>query len=196
VEHAAELRRFGAPRALVRSALGAARDEVRHARTMTRLARCAGVRVPPVGFRRSEPRSLVDFAIENAVEGCVRELLAAAVALHQSHAAGDPRVRRALRAIARDETRHAALALRTFAWALPELDDDGRARVRGAISDAVAPLLRPPSRHPERRRPGAREPDLPRELGLPDATALRALAQSLDATIWRSLATGTAPPSH
>jgi len=54
--------------------------------------------------------ALVDVALENAVEGCVRETYGALIATRQAEAASDPVVRRAMRKIAADETAHAALS--------------------------------------------------------------------------------------
>jgi hypothetical protein len=48
------------------------------------------------------PRSLVELALENIREGCVRETWGAACAVVQSMKATDLEVRRAMRAIARD----------------------------------------------------------------------------------------------
>ena len=52
-------------------------------------------------------RELEAIAIENAVEGCVRESFGALLATWQAKTAGDARVRAAMKRIARDETRHA-----------------------------------------------------------------------------------------
>jgi hypothetical protein len=111
-----ELETHGAPPSLRRSALRAARDEVRHARIATRLARCAGGSVREPVVRKSRKRSLVAMAVENAVEGCVHETFGAALAMAQSMAAPDPRLRTAMRQIARDEMRHAELAWSVAEW--------------------------------------------------------------------------------
>jgi hypothetical protein len=55
-------------------------------------------------------RSLEELAVENAVEGCVRETYGALTAIWQARTAKDPSVAAAVRRIARDETRHAALS--------------------------------------------------------------------------------------
>jgi hypothetical protein len=168
-----ELHELGAPRSLVRAARRARGDEVRHARTMTSLARAHGARVRPVTFHRTARRSLAAFAIENAVEGCVRELFAAAVAVHQSRAAA-PELRDAFAAIARDETRHAALALRTFAWCRARLDAPTLARLERALDRALESLL-------EGWEPGDAA------LGLPAPRDARTLASRLAADVWAPL---------
>ena len=113
-----ELRAHGAPRALVREAARSARDEVRHARVVSRLARGYGAapRKSRVGARL-DVRALEEVAMENAVEGCVRETYGALLATWQADAAGDRDVARAMRPIAEDETRHAALAWAVGRWA-------------------------------------------------------------------------------
>jgi hypothetical protein len=78
----------------------AARDEVRHARVMKKLARRAGGHVPGVQVQALHVRSLEEMALENVVEGCVRETFGAVVAMIQAERAGDARVRRAMRRIA------------------------------------------------------------------------------------------------
>jgi len=97
------------------------------------------------------------------------------IALHQSRASSDRCVRRALATIARDETRHAALALRTFAWAVPLLDDRARVEVARVLEDAIAALQ------------SEETPCAAPELGLPDVAAMRTLAASLDVAVWRPL---------
>src|SRR5207244_2173225 len=100
----------GAPPALVQAALVAADDEVRHAATMAVLARAHGATPPAVELTPTPVRELRALALDNAIEGCVREAFAAACAAHQAGAAADPALRTALAAIAVDEARHAALA--------------------------------------------------------------------------------------
>jgi hypothetical protein len=170
---ARELGEMGAPRALVKAAERSARDEVRHARVTARLARRRGaapsrVRVARVGAGRS----LEAFATENAVEGCVREAFGAFVALHQASRARDPRVASAMKRIAADETRHAALAWSIAAWLAPRLDDSARARVDDARRRALASL---------RCEIAATPAPLARELGLPHGPAGAALVDAFAA---------------
>jgi hypothetical protein len=136
---ACELEENGAPRGLIRSARRARRDEIRHARTMSRLA---GIGVPNPRVAPFAKRSLVRVARENAIEGCVRETFGALLATWQAERADDPAVRRAMRTIAKDETRHAALSWRVAAWADRKLDAKQRARVRAARDRAVRELER------------------------------------------------------
>lgn len=142
----AELASLGAPRSLVARAGESARDEVRHARVMSRLARARGA--TPTRARTAATRAhattraarLAELARENAVEGCVRETFGAVVATWQSMHATDARVARAMRKIARDETRHAALAWAIASWLDGELDARGRAEVRRATARALDAL--------------------------------------------------------
>jgi hypothetical protein len=139
---AEELALHGAPRALVEAAERAGRDEVRHARVVGEIAGRFGGRTEAPRVRRRAPRSLERVARENAVEGCVRETYGAMVATWQASRARDPEVRRAMRRIAADETRHAALAWAVARWAEARLDHRGRSRVRRARTAAARALAR------------------------------------------------------
>jgi hypothetical protein len=131
---------FGAPRRLSRAAHRFAEDERRHARAATRLARrfggaIAGVRVGGV----AQP-TLALLLEDNAVEGCVKETFGALVATWQSEQAGDPRIRRTMRRVAADETRHAALAWEVLDWGMARLSLPHRRRVGRALNRALRAL--------------------------------------------------------
>jgi len=135
-----ELHALRAPRALQARAARAARDEARHAKLMRRLAlRFAAA---PPSFRIEPParRALVAMAVENAIEGCVRETWAALVAAFQAERACDPAIRATLRSIARDETQHAALAWDVAAWLETRLGAEERVRVERARTAALEEL--------------------------------------------------------
>ncbi len=133
-----ELAAHGAPPALRRDARRARRDEVRHTAMTTRLARRRGV-TPAVPDRPStmRVRPLVELAVENAVEGCVRETYGALLAFVEALSSPDPSLRRSMRAIAEDECRHAELAWSVHAWALPRLRPAERKRVEDALREAA-----------------------------------------------------------
>lgn len=168
---AGDLRRHRAPLALRRAARRAVADETRHARAMRGLAARFGARgrvpiAPP-----SPSRSLVALAIENAVEGCVCETFGAALTQWQARHAQDRSVRRAMRAIARDEIRHAELAWAIAAWTDNKLTRSERASVRTARDRAITDLER--SLHTMRGN---------EELGLPNARSAAAMLASLCST--------------
>jgi hypothetical protein len=137
---ARELRAHGAPRSLVRRAEHAASDDIRHARVTAALARRFGARAASPCVAPRKTRSLARIARENAVEGCVRETFGALLATWQAKAARDPRVRAAMRAIARDETAHAALAWDVARWIEPRLLHRERAAIARARNDALLEL--------------------------------------------------------
>lgn len=167
-----ELAELGAPRTLLRALSSAARDEVRHARSTARLARrFGGVAAWPRAVRRT-PRSLEAIAIENAVEGCVREVYGALSAVWQARAAQDPAVRSAMRKIARDEIRHAALSLKVQRWLEPRLDAASRRRVAQARRRAIRELERELAVEPP--------PDTVRLAGHPSAAQARRLFGALE----------------
>jgi hypothetical protein len=136
-----ELRAHCAPTALVNDAMRSAEDEVRHTRSTSVLARRYGADPIRPSFGPTPPgRSLEAIAIENAVEGCVRETYGALVALWQARHAQDPAVAAAMTPIAADETRHAELAWEVAAWAEPQLSPAARLRVDSARTLAMADL--------------------------------------------------------
>ena len=133
---------FGAPASLRRAARRAARDEIAHARITRKLAERFGGRYVPPQITAKPAPSLETVASENAMEGCVRETFGALLATYQAERATDPQVRRTMRRIARDETRHAALAWRIANWAEKRLDNAARERIRAARKASVETLLR------------------------------------------------------
>ena len=172
----AELRVFGAPRTLVRSARRAARDETRHARITRALARRFGGRGSRPTFAQPRPRALVEMALENAVEGVVRETFGAAVALWQARHARDSQVRSEMRQIAEDECRHAELSLRVARWLCGKLTPAERERVSREIRGAIATLRAEVSVSPDR--------SLREVAGLPSARQARVLLALLDREVW------------
>ena len=138
---ARELAAHRAPQALVAAAITAATQEVRHARVMSRLAKRFGgsAPVPPQGPKHI--RSLLEIAIENVQEGCVRETYGALVAWLQAGTASDAKVRRALRIIAQQETEHSRLAFAVAEFCQNRLAPDEQQQVRRAKLHAIAELV-------------------------------------------------------
>jgi hypothetical protein len=138
-----ELAAHGGPPNLLRDARRARRDELRHTAMMARLARRHGATTTlPGSPRRTAVRSLFALALENAVEGCVRETYGAVVGLVEARTSSDPQVRRAMRSIAADECRHAELSWAVSAWILPRLSAGEREAIEHAMRDAAAELAR------------------------------------------------------
>lgn len=136
----AELAAHGASAAIQGAAVLSAVEEVQHAHVTARLAERFGgaVQVP-----RVEPlplRSLFEVALDNAVEGCVRETYGALVAHHQAAHAADAEIRAVMQRIADDETRHAELSWDIAAWAQTRLTPREREQLRAAQREAVAAL--------------------------------------------------------
>jgi hypothetical protein len=171
-----ELDAHGAPGSLRRAIERAATDEVRHASEMERLAGAYGARVEVPTVTKRAVRPLFDIALENAVEGCVRETFGALVAAWQSEHAEDTDIRGAMQRIAGDEARHAALGWRIFEWTNDMLSVPERARVMDAMMGAVREL-----------EAGARvEPDrtIAATLGLPSAVRATALVRAMRSELW------------
>jgi hypothetical protein len=121
----------------------------------------------------------VDFALENAVEGCVRECFGALVATRQASSARDPRVARAMARIAVDETRHAALAWEIARWLGPRLEASERERVTRAMRGAIASL---------RCEVAATPSDVATELGLPTGPDAERLVDAFGADCMAAVA--------
>jgi hypothetical protein len=178
---ARELAAHGAPQRLQRAARRALRDEARHTRMATELAEhmadmADGVRFRRPLVRKGRVRSLEAIARENAIEGCVHETYAAAVAMAQAMCAAQPRVRTTMRKIGADEARHADLAWQIARWLARAMGPAARARVAAAQRSAARALVRGLSRPVH--------PDLVAQLGLPAAHAARALARDLSSSLW------------
>jgi hypothetical protein len=119
------------------------------------------------------PRAASAIALENAVEGCVRETFGAALALWQAGRAADPEIRSAMSTIADDETRHAELAWDFAAWLEPQLTDAERDQIHAARERAIAELNL------------GRPRSFDAALGLPDPESGRQLLKELRARVWR-----------
>jgi hypothetical protein len=171
-----ELAAHDAPSILVDQAKEAARDEARHWKATRPLALRYGACPKPRRALRRAPRVLVDIAIENAVEGCVRETYGALVAHHQAITASDPEVKRVMTQIAEDETRHAALGWAVATWANERLTTSERETVARARSKAVAEMTATLGQEVAR--------ELVDVAGMPDAASAKRMAASLSRMLW------------
>jgi hypothetical protein len=138
---ARELGALGAPESLIARAARSALDEIRHARVTGDLARRFGNEPTPANVAPWRARSALQIALENAVEGCVRETYGALVAHHQAQTALDPHVRAAMQQIAEDETRHAELSWHIAHWLEPQLTHAERRCLAAARTAALAQLF-------------------------------------------------------
>ncbi|MCA9607524.1 MAG: ferritin-like domain-containing protein [Myxococcales bacterium] len=171
-----ELAAHGAPTVLIEASRDAAADEVEHHRAMSRLARRFGAEPLPAEIVAHPVRPLYAIALENAIEGCIRETYGALAAHRQALAAHDPRVAEEMKVIAEDESRHAALSWEIAAWIEPRLSDAERTELTIAKAWAFAEL-----RAEAQTEPDARLVEL---AGVPDAQTAVALLDHLAATIF------------
>jgi hypothetical protein len=137
---ARELGELGAPQPLVAGAARSALEEIRHTRAVALLARRFGGEPAAPQVCPLAVRSAQAIALENAVEGCVRETYGALVAHYQAATALDPAVRAAMTVIAEDETRHATLSWQVAEWLEPRLSPEQRRAVHAARAAALAIL--------------------------------------------------------
>nr|WP_216626904.1 ferritin-like domain-containing protein [Corallococcus exercitus] len=171
-----ELELHGADVGLQDAARRSAMEEVQHARVTDQLARRFGGTPQRPVVEDLPPRSLVDVALENAVEGCVRETYGALLAHHQALHARDLEVREVMVRIAEDETRHAALSWDIDQWARPRLSVEERETLREAQKRAVA-LLREEVAVPL-------DASIITEAGMPTPEAALALLDTLEQDLW------------
>ncbi len=172
----AELAELGAPRSLLRRIARSAGDEQRHARVVSRLARGFGGIAEAPRVRRHRRRHIEAIARENVIEGCVRETYGALVATWQAESARDPRVRRSMRRIAADETRHAAVSMAVEAFLAKKLDTRARARIERARQRAVDELRAAVVHTPH--------PDLVSLAGVPSTAQSQRLLDALASAVW------------
>ena len=169
---ARDLRRHDAPVPLVRAAMKAAADEVRHTRLTTMLAYAWGARPRPPRRDLQPSRDLFTLGLDNAVDGCVHETFGAAIAAHQARTAQDSSIRSTMVSIARDEARHAALAEAIDRWVRPRLGQAQREAVETAARQASHELAVSQTSAPE---------DVSDLAGFPSAADAQALATALEA---------------
>lgn len=172
-----ELLQLGAPRELRMRARRSRADEIRHARDMTLLARRHGREPLPVAIQSSPSRTAFAIALENAVEGCVRETYGALVANYQARMTTDPELRFVMQRIAADEGRHAELAHDVAAWLEPRLETSERAKIAEARDAAIAELRASLERAPA--------DDVVRRAGMPGPRDALALLDLLDRRVLR-----------
>jgi len=135
-----ELRALGAPEELVRWCTQSAIEEIAHTKITSALARRFHAEPALPALATLPVRGMVEIAIENAVEGCVRETFGALIAYHQAATARDPDVRAAMMVIAHDEARHADLAWTISRWLEPRLSQAEQACVAVARRAALRKL--------------------------------------------------------
>ncbi len=173
----AELKCHGAPRSLQELCKRAAADEVRHARVTGRLARrFQGLPVATqVAARPLRP--LEQVALENEIEGCVRETFGALVGCWQAEHAAEPVVRTTMAGIAADELRHAALSWQVRTFAESRLTRRARTELAAARRQAIRSLRTELEAEPA--------PAVAKAAGLPSAAQAQALLSSMEREIWR-----------
>jgi hypothetical protein len=171
-----EMEAHDAPASLVSRLRCAAEEEVEHARRMTALARARGVEPRAPIVMGPGARSVFAIAMENALEGCVRETWGAAIALARSMRAEDADVRDAMRTIASDELGHAALSWDLAAWLDTRLTHEQRAAVAEARAEAVAKL----GAEVDRGVPAPWR----KALGMPSPEEARAILAGMRTEVW------------
>jgi hypothetical protein len=135
-----ELQRLDAPTELIADTRRAAADEVQHAEVMREVARHFGAEPKQPEVEATTPRSAHAIALENAVEGRIRETYGALTGCYQSLAASDPIVANAMRVVAEDEVFHAELSERVDVFLDTLLTQSERQSVAAARRLAISEL--------------------------------------------------------
>jgi hypothetical protein len=173
---ACELSLHGAPQDLIDRASRAIREEEEHAETTGMLASIWGGAFRPLVLSAVEPRSLLELAYDNAVEGCVRETYAPLTAHWQALHAPDALIRASMQRIAEDEAGHAALSWDIEAWLSAKLSSVERTKMLELREEAIFALERESEREPATI--------LIEQAGLPDASASLALLNQAKKRLW------------
>lgn len=150
------------------AAVVAASHEVRHANAVARLAMEHGFIARRPDIVATPIRSLEALALDNAGEGCGRELFGAALNQHQASTATIPSVARVMGEIAEEENAHARFSLALAATLTPRLTVAQRRRARDAQAEVLETLSDAPLTDSVRT-----------SLGLMDSDAANRLARRL-----------------
>jgi len=173
---AAELEAHGAPTELAEEAREAAREVVHHAEIAHELALRFGTEPIFPLFASLPPRGIVLSAIDNAVEGCIRQTYGALVVTYQAKGAKDLPTRDGMRSVASEKRRHAALAWRASVWFEKRLPSNDVERIRRAQHEELEALGREvdPGLTPFERG----------LLGLPDRDRALSILERLTRELW------------
>jgi hypothetical protein len=175
---AVDLERLGAPVELPRACRCAAEEERRHTALVEDLVcRFGGTHHAP-DVAPSAPRTAFELALENAVEGVVRETFGAAVALFRARHASDPHARAVMTEIAEDECRHAELAAAIAEVLERDLTASQRDAVARARVEAIAELARSFA--------SDTADEVRIVLGVPSAVEARRMVDELTSQVWAS----------
>lgn len=137
-----ELAFHNAPQKLLDRCFLAAKEEIVHAQVMAKLAKKYKGELPRLDFGTFEPRSLIELAIDNAVEGCIFETFSALKVLQQFHNTDDLLFARTMKQIALDEISHAELAWDIHNYLMTKLSKEEQKIVRDIQQQAVTKLLK------------------------------------------------------
>ncbi len=135
-----QLTLLGAPADLVADCRTAAGEERIHARLQTELAAAHGLTPVDVEVDPFRPVSLYEFAVDNRLEGCVRETFGAMTGRWQADRLPEGPIRDVWQQITADEEGHAALSWRVAEWAEAQLTDDERAELDRQATALLATL--------------------------------------------------------
>ena len=171
-----ELVALRAPSELVARAERALLDEIEHTAAVRDLAARYGAPMPNVLEGELPLRAAFEVALENAVEGRIRETFGAAIALHKSRHARELDTRVALAKIADEEREHAELAADLETWFATRLSPEELGTIASAKATAIQELR---AAHEVET-----DPDLVVHAGLPLRAEALGMIEALEQLVW------------
>jgi hypothetical protein len=169
------LSELDAPASLRARARSAARDEIRHARIVSRIARARGAKHRRILVDREAVPTTYALALENAVEGCVKETLGVAYLAHQASHAEDPELRTMAASLYEDELAHATLSWDLVAFFDAHLDEAQRATLRAAQTRALEEVVEEAS---------SLHHDVRKAFGIPSGEIVARMVEGLRTTLY------------
>jgi hypothetical protein len=176
---ARELEFHRAPLSLVVACERAREVELRHARSLGRLAQEHGGTPVTPEPKTVRVRPLVNVALDNIIEGFVRETYGAAGASFRARTAGDVRIREVMEGIAEDERELAELAFEIALWLQGAIDPIEGVWVEDAMRHAATALAR--------ELDVEVEPELTERAGVPGRGDALAIWSGLSKRVWHGL---------
>ena len=113
------LKERNAPDHLIQACHKAIHEEKEHTAMMTQLAHQHGCTQAAIKIKRGSFSSMFDFAMQNAIAGCIEETWASVLALYRAQ--HTPKYQERFTQIARDEIGHAQLSWHIHQWAMSQL---------------------------------------------------------------------------
>lgn len=177
-----ELKAYQAPIELLAKIQVAIEDEKRHTSNFSSVCLAQNWEIEEdithIQVSQYPVRSLLELAIENAIEGCVGESFAALENLYQSHFAKNQTIKALHQSIVFDEIAHAELSWQIHDWINQQLPIHEKVLLQEALVQAISGKIsiNPNCHLPEETK---------QYLGLPDHHTAKILYNQLNEQLWQ-----------